>query len=119
MLESKYYLECILIHNRAKCNCNLEFYKQENEELRKQINDLKVTLKINKDCMGIMLEPSNNFKSINIVNSFVKENIKLQNEVFRVQKKLITLLHSNANKKPKEGAKAKHGNKYVLVGFMI
>ena len=44
--------------------------------------------------MKIMLEPANQFKSINIVNSFVKENIKLQNEVFRVQKKLITLLHN-------------------------
>ncbi|CAI2363845.1 unnamed protein product [Moneuplotes crassus] len=68
--------------------------RQENEELRKQINDLKVTLKINKDCMNIMLEPSNRFQQINIVNSFVKENIKLQNEVFRVQKKLIAVLHS-------------------------
>ena len=72
----------------------LENYKQENDELRKQINDLKVTLKINKDCMGIMLEPNNRFQQVNIVNSFVKENIKLQNEVFRVQKKLITVLHT-------------------------
>ncbi len=78
-------------------------FKEENDELRKQINDLKVTLKINKECMGIMLEPSNQFKNINIVNSFVKENIKLQNEVFRVQKKLISVLHkeTKANHKHK------------------
>ena len=44
--------------------------------------------------MGIMLEPSNQFQEINIVKSFVKENIKLQNEVFRVQKRLITVLHT-------------------------
>ena len=45
--------------------------------------------------MGIMLEPSNRFKTVNIVNSFVRENLKLQNELFRVQKKLIAVLHKD------------------------
>lgn len=61
--------------------------------------------------MGIMLEPTNQFKTINIVNSFVKENIKLQNEVFRVQKKLISVLH----KETKENIR--HKRKKVI--FMI
>ena len=42
--------------------------------------------------MGVMLEPSNRFKSINIVNSFVKENLRLQNEVLRVQQKLVGVM---------------------------
>ena len=57
--------------------------------------------------MKIMLEPANQFKSINIVNSFVKENIKLQNEVFRVQKKLITLLHNQTQSRLNKASKKK------------
>lgn len=55
--------------------------------------------------MGIMLEPNNRFQNINIVNSFVKENIKLQNEVFRVQKKLISVLHESSKNRPKKTKK--------------
>ena len=87
-------------------------YQLENEELRKQINDLKVTLRINKECMGIMMEPSNQFKSIKIVNSFAKENIMLQNEVFRVQKKLISVLHDQTKSKKEKQPRKKPIKKY-------
>ena len=60
----------------------VEYLKAENTELRKQVLDLQQSLKINKDCMKIILEPVNGFKGINIIHSFVKENLKLQNEVF-------------------------------------
>lgn len=96
---------------REKWNCKEVQHKAEVDELKKQINDLKVTLKINKDCMGIMLEPSNQFKQINIVNSFVKENIKLQNEVFRVQKKLISVMHENAKLEKDKTSRHKEARK--------
>ena len=36
--------------------------------------------------MGIILEPMNDFKGINIINSFLKENLQLQSQVFDLQK---------------------------------
>ena len=48
------------------------------------VSDLQNSLKINKDCIKILIEPQNGLKGINVIHSFVKENIKLQEEVFNL-----------------------------------
>lgn len=69
--------------------------------------------------MGIMLEPTNQFKTINIVNSFVKENIKLQNEVFRVQKKLISVLHKETKENIRHKRKKVIFNDLLFLGKQV
>ena len=70
----------------------VERLTRENGELVKQVADLQQSLRINKECMKVILEPVNGFKGVNIIHSFVKENLKLQTEVFALQNKLSSAL---------------------------